>query len=105
MAKFLMGLFFGWPFDSARELFAVLVIVVVLFMAFALISISMALLLEGLLQGVMALTRSERVWRRFTAELVDDSHSQHASGAARLHRFPSRSLKAPAVSWRQKKAS
>lgn len=106
MGNLLAGPFLGWPFDSAREVFALLVIVVVLFAAFALISISLTLLLEGLLRGLMALTRGERTRERVVARFVDDLHLQRVKGAARsLRALPSRPLKATLAAWHQKKAS
>ncbi len=106
MGNLLMGPFLGWPFDSAREVFALLVIVVVLFAAFALISISLTLLLEGLLRGLMSVTRGERTRERVMAKFVNDLHSQRVSGAARFHRaLPSLPLEAPSAAWHQKKAS
>ncbi len=86
MGMFLVGLFLGWSLDSARETFALVLIVVALFMAFAVISILMALLLEGLLRGVMALTPSERTRKRLVARFVNDSQLQRVSDAARLYR-------------------
>lgn len=101
-----MGPFLGWPFDSAREVFALVVIVVVLFVVFALISTVLALLLEGLIRGALALTRSERARERVMAKLVRDLHSQRVSEAARFHHvLPSQLVKAPPVAWHQKKAS
>ncbi len=106
MGNLLGGPFLGWPFDSAREVFALLVIVVVLFAFFALISILLTLLLEGLLRGLMALTRGERTRERVIAKFIDDLHSQRVIGAARFYRgLPSRPLKAPPAAWHQKKAS
>ncbi len=106
MGNLLAGPFLGWPFDSAREVFALLVIVVLLFAAFALISISLTLLLEGLLRGLMALSRGERTRERVVAKFLNDLHSQRFSGAARFYRaLPSSPLKAPPDAWHQKKAS
>ena len=106
MGNLLMGPFLGWPFDSAREVFALLVIVAVLFAVFALIAILLTLLLEGLLRGLMRLTRGERTRERVMAKFVSDLHSQGFSDAARFYRaLPSPPLKAPPAAWHQKKAS
>ena len=105
MGKFLLGQgpFLGWPFDSGRELLALLVVVLTLFLAFALISISLALLLEALLRGVTALSHDERIRKRVIAKFVSDLHSQGDGRAAQFDRpLPSRPLKAPPSYWREK---
>jgi hypothetical protein len=107
MGKLLMGQgpFLGWPFDSGRELFALLVVAALLFLAFALISISLALLLEGLLRGVTALTRDERIRKRVIATFVNGSRSRGDDHTAQFDRpLPSRPLKASSY-WRERTPS